>query len=189
MNTRPLAKHYDKLTPRERLPLILAAGARGDEVEQNRLSRSAPRVTYSVPDYFGLAHAFCDVGDLHFMELLDLVGLYFRALGLADAAEDEQGDRALDSALFFGWKIKVLLSGWRAFCRDVGMDSEACWSFLPGYGTLRKAERMAESAAFVPEGVAVYLKRIGLKDPVVPTPEMIATDLHRCFDARAEWWG
>ena len=34
MNTNGLAKLYDRLTPKERLPLILAASARGDEAEQ-----------------------------------------------------------------------------------------------------------------------------------------------------------
>ena len=37
MNTNGLARLYDRLTPRERLPLIMAASARGDEMERERL--------------------------------------------------------------------------------------------------------------------------------------------------------
>jgi hypothetical protein len=189
MNTKRLAKHYDKLTPRERLPLILAAGIRGDDAEQARLSHSAPKVAYSVPDYFGLAHAFCDVGDLHLLELLDLAAQYFRAFWLAKGRADADGGGRLDRALFFGWKINILLAGWRQFCAEIGMDSEACWSFLPGADTLRSAERVAEKAAFTPEGVVDYLQRCGAKDVLLPVAGDVAADLRRCHDERAEWWG
>ncbi len=55
MNTNSLARHDEILTPRERLPLIMAASARGDEAEAQRLAHSAPLVSLRVPDYFGLA--------------------------------------------------------------------------------------------------------------------------------------
>jgi hypothetical protein len=42
MTSTGLSKLYAHLLPRERLPLILAAQARGDEVEQQRLAASAP---------------------------------------------------------------------------------------------------------------------------------------------------
>jgi hypothetical protein len=48
MNTKGLARHYAILTPWERLPLILAASARGDEQERSRLATSAPRVGYQL---------------------------------------------------------------------------------------------------------------------------------------------
>jgi hypothetical protein len=48
MNLRPLAKLYDRLTPLERLPLLIAAGAHGDQVEQERLNASAPKHTLQV---------------------------------------------------------------------------------------------------------------------------------------------
>jgi hypothetical protein len=72
MNTNALAKLYDRLTPRERLPLIMAASARGDEQERSRLMASAPRVAYQVPDHFGLAMSFQEVGNHHFMQLLHI---------------------------------------------------------------------------------------------------------------------
>jgi hypothetical protein len=43
MNTRVLAKMYDQLAPWERGPLMIAAEARGDQAEFDRLNRSAPR--------------------------------------------------------------------------------------------------------------------------------------------------
>ena len=37
MNASTVTKHYGLLTPEERFRLILAAGGRGDEAEQDRL--------------------------------------------------------------------------------------------------------------------------------------------------------
>jgi len=42
MNTASLARHYDALTPWERWPLLIAAEARADDVEHDRLAQSAP---------------------------------------------------------------------------------------------------------------------------------------------------
>ncbi len=85
MNTSSLARQYEKLTPWERLPLILAASARGDEQEHSRLVLSAPRVGYRVPDHFGLAVAFQELTWLHLLEALDLAANYFQALGCAES--------------------------------------------------------------------------------------------------------
>jgi hypothetical protein len=58
VNTNGLAKLYDRLTPHERLPLIVAAAAWGDDQERQRLMGSAPKKLYEVPDYQGLADGF-----------------------------------------------------------------------------------------------------------------------------------
>jgi hypothetical protein len=190
VNTNGLAKHYDKLTPRERLSLIVAASGRGDEAEQDRLVRSAPRVGYSVPDFFGRAQAFVEVSVLHLMKLLDLAGLYFRALGLADSMiDDKQSERMLDCAMLSGFLFNVKLAGWRLFCAGENIDPEVCWTPLPGYSTVKEAERMAEHTAFSPEGVVAYMKRAGrdYRDP--PTAEQVAVGLRETLEERAEWWG
>jgi len=42
-----LARHYPSLKPDERLALMLAASARGDDVEHERLTAAAPRVAFT----------------------------------------------------------------------------------------------------------------------------------------------
>jgi hypothetical protein len=189
VNTNGLAKHYGSLTPWERLPLILAASARGDEQERDRLIMSAPRVAYRVPEHFGLAMALREVADLHLMELLDLAANYFQALGYADAWEDKYGKRMLDVGMLLGYLLKVQLAGWRQFCAEHDLDPELCWSCLPGFDTVKRAEQMAEEIAFTPEGASRYLQRSGREPVMVPTAEDIAAGLRACFKARAEWWG
>jgi hypothetical protein len=90
--------------------------------------------------------------------------------------------------MYFAWKFQMLLSGWRTFCGESGMDAEACWAILPGYENFQRTERSTESAAFTPEGIVAFLKRMGAKGPVPPTAEYVAAELHRCFDGRIAWW-
>jgi hypothetical protein len=89
----------------------MAASARGDERERSRLVVAAPQVSLQVPHYYGLAQAFREVADLHFMELLNLAALYFQGLGQADAQDEEEQMRALDAALLLGFLFKVNLAG------------------------------------------------------------------------------
>jgi hypothetical protein len=44
VNTKGLARLYDRLTPWARLPLLLAALHRGDDAEAQHLAVSAPRI-------------------------------------------------------------------------------------------------------------------------------------------------
>jgi hypothetical protein len=72
MTTNRLAKNYSALTPAERLTLLIAASARGDDLEHPSLIGAAPRVFYSVPHTFGRATGFCEVTEQDHMELLAL---------------------------------------------------------------------------------------------------------------------
>src|SRR5690348_146268 len=87
MNTNGLANLYDRLTPKERLPLIMAASARGDEVERERLANSAPREGFRLPDYHGLGEGLLLASLFHLLELLDLAALYWQTGGLLEQWE------------------------------------------------------------------------------------------------------
>src|SRR5262249_2121210 len=100
MNTARLSKHYDTLTPAERLTLVLAASGRGDEKERDRLAASAPRMGLQVPHHFGLFMAFYELCQMHRLEMLNLAALYFRSHGAADGG-GAHGARLLDSAKAF----------------------------------------------------------------------------------------
>src|SRR5690348_10803104 len=92
MNSDHLARHYEALTPWERLPLIVAASARGDAVEEDRLARSAPRHAFRLPDFWGLAEGLDDLMKLYLLQQLDLAAFYWRFTAyLAD--RDLPGDR------------------------------------------------------------------------------------------------
>jgi hypothetical protein len=84
MDANGLTRHYDKLTPRERLPLIVAAVDRGDDAEADRLTRSAPRDGIRLPNYHGLAEGMLLASLFHMMTQLDRIALYWQAEGIVD---------------------------------------------------------------------------------------------------------
>src|SRR5262245_57571869 len=102
MNANSVARHYDSLTPLERFRLVLAAGARGDEAEQDRLVRAGGRIALSMHDHAPYAHAFDELAILVFLELLEEAAGYLDALARSDGAGDiqagdeqeEEGDEA-----------------------------------------------------------------------------------------------
>lgn len=87
MNANAVAKHYDRLTPEERFRLIYAAGARGDDAEQDRLKNAGGRMTVSVSDHWPYGQAFDQLALLVFIELLDTAATYLEALQMSDDAE------------------------------------------------------------------------------------------------------
>jgi hypothetical protein len=88
MNGNTIARHYDKLTPEARFRLILAAGARGDEAEQQRLARAGERITLSMQDHVPYAHAFNEIAQIIFIELLEEAALYLDAFVRTDGCRD-----------------------------------------------------------------------------------------------------
>jgi hypothetical protein len=86
MNANAVAKHYGSLTPEERFALILAAVARGDETERQRLASAAGRVTFSMPDHAPMADAFMHLAFLFYLELLEEVARYDECYFRADIA-------------------------------------------------------------------------------------------------------
>src|SRR5882724_10042301 len=98
MNTKSLARHYPALTAAERLSLLMAAGARGDDVEHARLADTAPRETWRVPHTFGRALALLAVFSQHRMVRLELAALFFKTAALADATTGKLAQRCRDAA-------------------------------------------------------------------------------------------
>jgi hypothetical protein len=88
MNAKAIARHYGSLTPEERFRLILAAGARRDEAERDRLANASGRITFSVRDFQPYAQAFDELNLLIFIELSDEAAGYFEAFRQAEPSDD-----------------------------------------------------------------------------------------------------
>jgi hypothetical protein len=185
MNTNGLAKLYDRLKPEERLPLMLAASARGDEAERDRLARSAPREGYWVPDFHGLAEALLLASMLHLLRLLDLAALYWQMGGLleqweafADEDDDHPPPRRLRATVgMFAYVFTAKLDGWRRFCAGRQLDPEALMNDLPGYDTVKRTEEAARIMACTPEEAAAWLRERGDEAAQAPTAESVAASL------------
>jgi hypothetical protein len=123
MNSNALAKLYDRLTPYERLPLIVAASLRGDEAERDRLANSAPKLLYKVRDYYWLASELRSLMLVHLAQMLDLSSLYWRASGMLESIASVWGDKGekrcgkiLDLLRIVAFRYCNEADAWRRFC-------------------------------------------------------------------------
>jgi hypothetical protein len=214
MNRNAIARQYHNLTPEERFKLILAAGARSDAAEQERLLRAGGRVALSLADHEPHARAFDELAVTIYVELLarsaDYVELILRAgdgehpsddedeqdeaVATADSAELECRERLMDLALLKGFYLKTTADGWNQFCAAENLPALAIWECMPGFARLRDALALAERAAFIPEGVVAWLNRMrdeGKPEVTQPpvTPDEVAAWLGKQFRERVKWWG
>jgi hypothetical protein len=214
MNAKSLARHYDSLTAEERFSLIMAAGARGDEAEQERLVNAGKRITLSMPDHSPYGHAFNELVLLIFIELQDLAASYEEAFvrwaeaqdiddedeADLDSPEDDQaeqptGDMWRDTALATGFVLKEKVNGWKLFCERMSIPPVRLWECLPGLDRLQRALRLADELAYLPEGMVRWLNRIRPEGAPEVTLEGIlsaekaADKLEELYHDRVEWWG
>jgi hypothetical protein len=195
MNTKGLAKLYDRLTPRERLPLIVAASAREDEIELERLARSAPTVAFRAPDYFGLAEAVQMLGLFHVLQVLDLATLFWHASGAAadrrglfDEEDDAVQERLWGCTRMFGYLITVKAEGWQRYCVEMQLDGDLLLKHLPAHRAVSLTEEAARGVAFTREEATAWLRRAE-DGAEAPTAETVAASMREFVDWRAAWWG
>jgi hypothetical protein len=196
VNTKGIARHYDHLTPRERLPLIIAASVRGDVTERERLIQSAPRAGYRLPDYHGLADGLQLLVLLHLGELLDLAARLWRAsLPLTDPDDcpgnegKERKARALGTVRMFAYLFTVSLDGWNRFCSDLKVEPPGLLKHLPGWATVNLSTNAARRVAFSQEEATAWLRKDEGEEEEVATAETVAAGLQQDLEQWEARWG
>jgi hypothetical protein len=197
LNTKSLSRLYDRLTPRERLPLILAAVERGDDAEAQRLSCAAPRLHVRLPDYHGRSDGLMLLTFFHALGQLERGLLYWHAAGAAADAEAfpvGQGDpdvaeRLWAAARLTAYRLAVEADDWARFCAGLHLDEEALLRDLPCYETLQRTQQAARALAWSEAEAAYYLRRLRPGDAVLPTAEGVARELRKFLEERMARWG
>lgn len=182
MTATKLAKLYEHLTPRERVPLLVAAGGRGDECEQRRLMQSAPRQGYRLPDYHGLADALQTTVLLQMIERLDLGARFMVAVGLLETlgADDSPNLRARAgrfevAVATMALRYCIEVDGWKLFCSGLDLDPDAFFKEMPAFDTAAAIERLARPLANTSEEAKAYLRAKGGSETArLPTVEEVA---------------
>ncbi|CAK9076489.1 Phage protein, partial [Durusdinium trenchii] len=186
---RAIANKYDVLTPEERLGLIIAAGARGDDSEQDRLIRAAQMTYIPANDYVPYAHSLREVSMMAFVDLLEEAARYQEAIlrigsiiELDDEDEDEEEEedeeelfdgQDLDDDLTFedrlfayvlaaGYAFKAKADGWKLFCERLCIPPFVLMECLPGFERLQRAFKWSEELAYTQRG---FLKWMNLHRP------------------------
>jgi len=117
----------------------------------------------------------------------------------AQSVEEAPRDRPLwqryfDMALASGFVLRTKTEGWKLFCERMTVPPFALWEGLPGFDRLQRALKLAERAAFAPEGFLRWLNDIRpageAKQTEIPlTVEGMAAATEEMFRKRVDWWG
>lgn len=196
MNTKTLSRHYGTLTPAERLPLIVAATARGDDVERERLMRAAPTEGYRLPDYHGLADAVQLVSLWHAATLLDLAATFWRVSEHRTEADFDRSPegkarrrRVNDVVRVIAYVLVVNLDAWKELCAELKIDPDVFLRLCPGFETIGQADTEARQAAFSAEEVRAWVRKTrGDGGAEIRTTETVLRDLREALDAHAQMW-
>jgi hypothetical protein len=197
MNTNGLAKLYDKLTPRERLPLIVAAVDRGDDAEADRLARSAPRRHCGLPDYHGLAEGLQLLVLFHLLYLQERASHYWHCLALLeqdawlskDGKKGRPDEQRLENVLrMWAYLFVVEADAWKHLAAELQIDPETLLRDVPCYDTLRQTEEAIRLTAFTENEATEYLRQRGDKEAPPPTVETTLAGMRAFLDSRVMWW-
>jgi hypothetical protein len=124
MNTSRLAHMYDLLTAKERLPLILAAEKRGDEIEQQRLESSAPWGELHCRDYLFRAQMVHVLTLIYVTEQLDHLANYWHSNWRLKATPDERPEHWLTIRETSAYLFCCNAEAWRRFCQEQNFNHE-----------------------------------------------------------------
>jgi hypothetical protein len=189
MNTNGIARHYDRLTPEERVPLMIAAQARGDEAECERLTASARRVSYRAPDYLDLSEAVFIVTLSVLVELLDLGLLFSRTFACLSEAEAGRSKEDLDRAERLNRTVRLTayvfvtrLDAWRRFCDETHIDGAALMRCLPAYESVADLETLTRHLAWTEAAAAEHVVSRHPDGPPIVTVLTATAELHRLLD-------
>jgi len=172
MNTHNLVQHYATLTPWERVPLLVAASARADEVERDRLARSAPQYTFRVPDYWGLGEGLDDLAQRYLLSQLDLAACYWRIaaflhqepLGCSRQQGRQHQQRLGKMLKVLAHFVAVRVDGWQLLCAGLHLDPDTLLRQLPGYEAVQGMEQLARLGACTAAEAAAYLQETAEPD-------------------------
>jgi hypothetical protein len=195
MTTDALAKLYDRLTPLERLPLIIAATDRGDAVEADRLARSAPRVHVNLPNYHSLGDALMHMAVSHMIAQVEPILGFWLAAGMvlkleasnAGKKEKTKRDQFWQGLRMAAYRICVGADAWRRLCGELHIDPETLHRDLPGYQTMQRTEETARHYAFTSDEAAAYLRQSGGEGAAPPTVEESAKAMWDSVYKRMAW--
>ncbi len=178
MTADRLARRYDVHRPDDILALMLAAGARGDDVEHERLVATAPRLPVVVPDTFpGGFMAFQEVLDRHRAERLELAARFFHTKRLAEDYDEGPGGRMESVARADGYLLLTARDGWAGFCDQDMLPCGGLEAALVDGDALRMAEHEAEGDTVTAEEIAGMIAARGGPKGSVKTAAFVAEEL------------
>jgi hypothetical protein len=144
-----LERHYDKLSPRERVAMITAAWMRSDDAEAMRLIDGAPQRQYVMGEHVWLGTALRQVELVYLSHQLDTAVTFWRTLGMAESvADDERSERLLLGARALAFRMVQASDGWKLFCEELGVPAPGYIEQAPMYRNVADTLDAARLMAF-----------------------------------------
>jgi len=172
MNSSRLANMYDRLTAKERLPLILAAEKRGDDIERQRLESSAPPRVVCCPDYLFRAQVVHMLTMMYVNEQLDHLAIYWHS-NCWLAAQDKDPELWLIIRDINAYRFCCGAEAWRRFCQEQNFDPQQLTAAnYRGWFLDHCTERMPNDAPSREE-LEATLKAHGLDGTVAVTADTL----------------
>lgn len=196
MNTKVIERQYEKLRPEERVALIMAATARGDDYDRERLLSSTPSVGVQRADTFPVSQALLEVTLQENGEQLSLAARFWQAQWAADdmRGDPKNGARVARLARVYGYLVVTYAAGWELFTAARLLTPAAATSFvatLPWREMLADSRRFAAAIAATAAEVEEYFRASAepCREPgAVLTAESHAASLEKVYAARLAFW-
>jgi hypothetical protein len=173
MNPHVLTKLYDKLGPFERIPLILAAEARKDETEVQRLHHSAPIRMWRFSDYLMPNIALQTLSQQYIVEQLDHIATYWHACWRLNDELGEKPEDWLLSADVAAYVFTCNAEAWRRFCKELNIDGATLTVGNYRGWILQYCEEEMPKVAPSPETIMARLRENGHEDGRLVSPESL----------------
>lgn len=155
---KTIRKHYDKLTPDERIKLMNAADVRGDGDELRVLMNTAPKIGYTVRHHYGIRVALTDLEIAEALSFCHLAAelyrvLFLRMATMGDLHKLPKGDlEALEayvqraefldkSALALSRGLLAHRAAWQELADEWGLDWQ---ELVDKFGVIDSALKVAE---------------------------------------------
>lgn len=182
-----LGNLYDRLTPKERYALMVAAKARGDDSELIRLRRATKHTTLRVSDCYPVAHALTHVATAYIARQLDLLAQFFHLMGLGVECRlmDLPTGDSPNTESCLANQFVANADAWKQFCAGIGFDPDALLSGRIGIETVQRLDPVIRfSVCSHDEAVARRRAKNPDAAPITTAAEL-ADGMREAFDAMA----
>jgi hypothetical protein len=182
MTDRGLPKLYDKLTVWERLPLLIAADDRDDEVEWGRLFDASPLKSWKFSEHLMAEQALNTLALCYVIDQLEAASIYFYSQ-FQRFGEEPNRDRdwGLEADLQ-AFTFQTSAQAWRLFCGGVGIDPDAMVRVNFKGWFLKYCEKHMPACVPAEEDLRGRLRLAGLDDKDLMSVETLAKLLRETLE-------
>jgi hypothetical protein len=183
MNANGLARLYDRLTVWERVPLLIAAEARGDQAEYQRLFNASALRTWRFSEHLLAEQALNVSAMIYVGEQLNAAASYFFDLWQMQDPDDPRPEDWLIAAEACAYFFVANAEAWRRFCSELNIAPEALVAANHRGWFLRYCEENIPANAPTAEVMQARFQEIGWDSPQLVTPDNLLASWRNLLQA------